>query len=465
MKNYDVLIIGSGPAGDTAAIYAVRSGFTTVILTGLNVGGQLTITTDIENFPGFPEPIKGLELMNRTLEQCKNLGIDIIYDTVKDVDFSSKPFICKSENGDIYGANNIVIATGARAKWLGLESEKKFLGHGVSGCATCDGNFFRNKPVAVVGGGDTAGTEALHMSHIASEVYLIYRKSSLMRMQDSLAKEVLNNNKIKILFDSEVLEICGSEQPRAVEYLKIVNNKTQNVSKIDVSAVFVAIGRKPESDIFVGTGLNIDDNGYIVTKEGSARTNIQNIYAAGDVTNGKFKQAILAAGYGCVAALEIEEDSKYTQKDSELRKAIGTIILDAEGKIIVFRRTDFPSSWQCPEGGIEKDEQPIDALYREVKEEIGLDRDDFEILSETKDFISYTYAKSNSFPWGGQQKKFFLLKLNKNDKKFKYDNVPDCIEFSGYKSVTGEEFLKLAPAFKENLYETVLREFNLWHEK
>lgn len=309
-KKYDVLVIGSGPAGNTSSIYTVRSGFKTALITGMSIGGQLTITTDVENFTGFPEPIKGLELMNRTLKQSENLGVEIIYDSVKSVDFSKRPFTCTTENDNIIYADNIVISTGAKARWLDLESEKKFLGYGVSGCATCDGNFFRNLPVAVIGGGDTAGTEALHMSHIASKVYLIYRKSSFIRMQDSLAKQVLENNKIEILFDSEVVEVCGNERPKSVEYLKIINNKTKEISEIKVNAMFVAIGRDPESTIFKDSGLNIDENGYIITEKDSARTNIPHVYVAGDVANKKHKQAIVAAGYGCIAGLEIEEDNR-----------------------------------------------------------------------------------------------------------------------------------------------------------
>ncbi len=309
-SKYDVLVIGSGPAGDTAGIYTVRGGLKTAIITGVSVGGQLTITTDVENFPGFPEPIKGFELMDRALKQAENLGVEIIYDSVKAVDFSKRPFTVSTENGNTIKANNIVIATGAKARWLGIESEKKFLGYGVSGCATCDGNFFRNLPVAVIGGGDTAGIEALHMAGIASKVYLIYRKDSLMKMSDTLAKKVLNNDKIEVLFNSEVQEVCGSEKPKSVESLKIVNNKTNEISEVKVNAMFVAIGRDPESSIFVNSGLNMDKNGYIITEKDSARTNIPFVYACGDVTNKKYKQAILAAGYGCIAALELEEDNK-----------------------------------------------------------------------------------------------------------------------------------------------------------
>lgn len=306
---YDVIILGSGPAGNTTAIYTTRSGMKTAIFTGSSIGGQLTITTDVENYPGFSR-IKGLDLMNNILKQSEDLGVEIIYDSIKKVDFSKKPFVCKTENDKEYEAKNIVIATGARAKWLELESEKYFLGAGVSGCATCDGNFFRNLPVAVIGGGDTAGTEALHMANIASKVYLIYRKSSFIRMNKTLVDKILKNDKIEVLFDSEVWEVCGTEKPKSVEYLNVINNKTQETKKIEVSAMFVAIGRKPESEIFVDSGLAIDADGYIITEKDSARTNIKNVYAVGDVTNKKYKQAIVAAGYGCIAGLEIEEDKE-----------------------------------------------------------------------------------------------------------------------------------------------------------
>lgn len=310
MKQYDTLIIGSGPAGNTAAIYSIRNGFKTIMFTGINAGGQLTITTDIENFPAFPEPVNGLELMNRMLEQSKNLGIEIIYDSINSIDFSKRPFVFLDSNSEEYTAKNVIIATGATTKWLGLESEKKFLGFGVSGCATCDGNFFRNQPAAIIGGGDTAATEALHMSNIASKVYLIYRKSNLIRMQEILAKRLMENKKIDIILDSEVKEILGNENPKLVKSINIFNNKTNDEKILEVNAVFIAIGRKPESDLFKNTGIDLDENGYIITRNDSARTNIKNVYAVGDVTNKKFKQAVVAAGYGAIAALEIEEDNQ-----------------------------------------------------------------------------------------------------------------------------------------------------------
>ena len=310
MKEYDVLVIGSGPAGNTTAIYTVRDGLKTAIFTGSSVGGQLTITTDVENFPAFPKPIRGLDLMNNMLEQSKNLGVDIVYDTIKKVDFSKRPFMCETEGGEVYSAKNLVIATGANTRWLGLESEKRFIGFGVSGCATCDGNFFRNKPVAVIGGGDSAGIEALHMSHIASKVYLIYRSSAFSHMQEAISKKVLSDEKIEILFDTEVEEVCGTEKPKMMTSLKLFNNKNNEKREITVDAMFVAIGRKPESNIFANSGLKIDDKGYIITEPDSARTNIPFVYAVGDVANKKYKQAIIASGYGAIASLEIEEDNK-----------------------------------------------------------------------------------------------------------------------------------------------------------
>lgn len=309
MQKYDVLIIGSGPAGNTCSIYTVRSGFSTAIITGANVGGQLTITTEVENFPGFVEPIQGYELMNNMIQQSEKLGVNIIYDNIVDVDLKQRPFLCKTENGEEIYCNNLVIATGAKAKWLGLESEKNFIGFGVSGCATCDGNFFRNKPVAIIGGGDTAGTEALHMANLSSKVYLIYRNNALNKMQKSLADKVLSNDKIEVLFNTEVIEVCGLNEPKKVEKLKLLNNKNQQMSEINVNAMFVAIGRKPESDLFINSELNINNEGYIITESDSARTNIKNVYAVGDVVNKPHKQAIVAAGYGCIAALEIQEDN------------------------------------------------------------------------------------------------------------------------------------------------------------
>jgi thioredoxin reductase (NADPH) len=309
MKKYDVLILGSGPAGTTAGIYLAREGFETAIITGLTVGGQLTTTTDVENFPGFPTAIKGIKLTELMLEQAKNCGVEIIYDIINNIDFSKRPFTCSSENGETFIAKNVVICTGADAKYLGLESEKKYLGYGVSACATCDGNFFKNKITAVIGGGQTAGIEALHLSRLTAKVYIIYRKSEFSRMEKPTLEKILKTSNIESIFDSEIVEIIGQDEPKKVTGVEIVNNKTNGKTKINLDGIFVAIGREPNTAIFKNTGLQLDGNGYVVTQHDSAKTSIQGVYAAGDVSDKKFKQAVAAAGWGCVAALEIGEDS------------------------------------------------------------------------------------------------------------------------------------------------------------
>lgn len=309
MVDYDVLVIGSGPAGNTAGIYTIRAGYKTAIVAGTSLGGQLTITTEVENFPGFSEPILGAELMDRMLKQAENLGVNIIYNNVVSVNFQKQPYSCKLENGEEVSAKNIVIATGAKTKWLGLESEKEFLGYGVSGCAVCDGGFFRNKIVAVIGGGDSAGIEALHLANLAKQVYIIYRKSEFSKMTKTLVDRISKNEKINSMFDSEIVEIFGQNNPKKVVGVKIINNKTKEISNLNLDGVFIAIGREPQSEIFKNTGININEDGYIITTSGSTRTSLKNVYACGDITNNRFKQAIIAAADGCVAGLEIQEDN------------------------------------------------------------------------------------------------------------------------------------------------------------
>lgn len=305
--NVDVLVIGSGPAGNTAAIYLSRNNLKVSLISGMSIGGQLTTTTEVENFPGFAKPILGSDLMVNMMEQCRNLGVDIVYDQVSKVDFSSKPYKCMVEGGDIYISNYIIISTGATAKWLGLESERKFMGHGVSACATCDGSFFKNKVVAVVGGGSSAGTEALHLSHLASKVYLIHRKDTF-RMADNILNNIKKSTNIECLMDSEIVDIMGTEKPKAVNKMKILNHKTKQEVELDVNGIFISIGKAPATGIFKDAGLNLDESGYIITDKDSCRTNIAGIYAAGDVANKPFKQAIIAAGYGAIAAMEIQHD-------------------------------------------------------------------------------------------------------------------------------------------------------------
>lgn len=305
--NVDVLVIGSGPAGNTAAIYLSRNNLKVSLISGMSIGGQLTTTTEVENFPGFAKPILGSDLMVNMMEQCRNLGVDIVYDQVSKVDFSSKPYKCMVEGGDIYISNYIIISTGATAKWLGLESERKFMGHGVSACATCDGSFYKEKIVAVVGGGSSAGTEALHLSHLASKVYLIHRKDNF-RMAENILNNIKKSTNIECLMDSEIVDIMGTEKPKAVNKMKILNHKTKQEVELDVNGIFISIGKAPATGIFKDAGLNLDESGYIITDKDSCRTNIAGIYAAGDVANKPFKQAIIAAGYGAIAAMEIQHD-------------------------------------------------------------------------------------------------------------------------------------------------------------
>ncbi len=299
-----MLIIGSGPAGYTAGIYAARSGLNPILVSGNQEGGQLTITTEIENFPGFPEPIGGLELMQRMKQQAENVGVTLVTDLIRHVDFSSRPFVCTSENGNTFIADCVIIATGASARWLGLDSEKKFLGFGVSGCATCDGFFYRGKDVAVVGGGNTAADEALYLANIAKSVTLIHRRNEL-RADKVMQERVLKNEKIKVEWDSVVDEVLG-EMPKGVTGAVLKNVKTGEKKEISVDGIFIAIGHHPNTDLFKGI-LDMNEEGYLITKPDSCQTNIEGVFAAGDVQNPNFRQAVVAAGSGCIASLEAEK--------------------------------------------------------------------------------------------------------------------------------------------------------------
>lgn len=300
-----VLIIGSGPAGYTAGIYAARAGLKPILVSGLQPGGQLTITTEVENFPGFPEPIHGTDLMQRMLSQAENVGVTIIDDNIIEVDFSSRPFVCNSENYHVYTGETLIIATGASAKWLGLESEEKFRGYGVSGCATCDGFFYRNRNVAVVGGGNTAAEEALYLSNFAKSVTLIHRRNSL-RADQTMQKRILENPKINIEWDTVIEEILGTENPKSVTGLRLKNVKNDSTFELAVDGLFIAVGHHPNTELFKKY-LQLDNNGYIVTLPGSSKTNIEGVFAAGDVKDPQFRQAVIAAGSGCIAALEAEK--------------------------------------------------------------------------------------------------------------------------------------------------------------
>ncbi len=300
-----ILIIGSGPAGYTAGIYAARAGLKPILVSGLQPGGQLTITTEVENFPGFPEPIHGTDLMQRMRSQAENVGVTIIDDNIIEVDFSSRPFVCNSENYHVYTGETLIIATGASAKWLGLESEEKFRGYGVSGCATCDGFFYRNRNVAVVGGGNTAAEEALYLSNFAKSVTLIHRRNSL-RADQTMQKRILENPKINIEWDTVIEEILGTENPKSVTGLRLKNVKNDSTFELAVDGLFIAVGHHPNTELFKKY-LQLDNNGYIVTLPGSSKTNIEGVFAAGDVKDPQFRQAVIAAGSGCIAALEAEK--------------------------------------------------------------------------------------------------------------------------------------------------------------
>lgn len=302
------LILGSGPAGCTAAIYAARANLEPIMVRGLQPGGQLTITTDVENYPGFADVIQGPWLMEQMEQQATNVGARIISDTVIEADLSKRPFTLKGDNGDIYTCDALIISTGATARWLGLESEQTFQGLGVSACATCDGFFYRGKEVAVIGGGNTAVEEALYLANIASKVTLVHRRDEL-RSEKILQTRLLNHPKIEVIWDTVLDEIVGNkpgdEGMPGVTGLKLTNVKTKVQSNINVDGVFIAIGHTPNTEMFKGQ-LDLEDGGYIVTKPGSPKTSLKGVYAAGDVQDHVYQQAVTAAGTGCMAALDVE---------------------------------------------------------------------------------------------------------------------------------------------------------------
>ena len=298
----EVLIIGSGPAGYSAAIYAARSALNPILVSGSQPGGQLTITTDVENYPGFAETIQGPWLMEQMRQQSEKAGTKIINDTIKSIELSKYPFIATGDNGSIYEANSVIISTGAQAKWLGLESEKKYMGFGVSGCATCDGFFYKNKEVLVIGGGNTAVEEALYLTNHASKVTLIHRRDRL-RAEKILQERLFKHPKIQILWDTVLVEVLGTEKPLSVEGAKIKNLKTGNEENIKVDGVFIAIGHKPNTDLFKEQ-LTMDKEGYIITAADSTKTSTPGVFASGDVQDKVYRQAVTAAGTGCMAALE-----------------------------------------------------------------------------------------------------------------------------------------------------------------
>jgi|TARA_B110000438_G_scaffold128958_1_gene125253 thioredoxin reductase (NADPH) len=299
-----VLILGSGPAGYTAAIYASRAMLEPVLLTGIEPGGQMTITTDVENYPGYSDVIQGPWLMEQMKEQAEKVGTKIIMDTIIDVDLSKRPFTLISDSEKKYSCDSLIISTGAQARWLGLESESKFKGYGVSACATCDGFFYKDKKVTVVGGGNTAVEEALFLTNFASQVTLVHRRNEL-RAEKILQKKLFDHPKINVIWDSEIKEIIGKDSPPSVESIIIKNVKTDEENKLEADGVFVAIGHSPSSKIFKDK-LKITESGYIITEPDSTKTSSLGVFAAGDVTDDKYRQAVTAAGMGCMAALEVE---------------------------------------------------------------------------------------------------------------------------------------------------------------
>ena len=295
------LIIGSGPAGYTAAIYAARANMRPVLYQGIQPGGQLTITTEVENYPGYPDGIQGPEMMVHFEKQAARMGADIRFGLATKVDFSSRPFKVWIDEEKELHADSVIVATGASAKWLGLESEQRLNGHGVSACAVCDGFFFRGKEVAIVGAGDTAAEEALYLSKLCTTVHMIVRRDR-MRASKVMQERVLNTPNIRIYWNSETDEVVGGQK---VEAVRIRDNQSGEKTEIPVSGFFVAIGHKPNSDIFKGW-LDMDESGYILTTPGSSRTNIEGVFASGDVQDKIYRQAVTAAGSGCMAALDAE---------------------------------------------------------------------------------------------------------------------------------------------------------------
>lgn len=300
-----LLIIGSGPAGLSAAIYAARASLQPTLIHGMQPGGQLTITTDVENYPGFAKTIQGPELMQAMEQQAENVGANLVHDYVEKVQLDTKPFQVHTSSGDLYEAESLIICTGAQAKWLGLESEQKFQGFGVSGCATCDGFFFKDKEVVVIGGGNTAVEEALYLTNHASKVHLIHRRDTL-RAEKILQNRLFENPKISVIWNHVLEEVMGEENPKSVNAVRIKDRISGKISEISCEGVFVAIGHKPNTDMFKNQ-LDMDEEGYIITAPDSTKTSIKGVFAAGDVQDKIYRQAVTAAGTGCMAALEADK--------------------------------------------------------------------------------------------------------------------------------------------------------------
>jgi len=310
-----VLIIGSGAAGYTAAIYAARANLGPRLVMGMQPGGQLTITTDVENYPGFADAIQGPWLMEQMQAQAVHVGTDMVQDLIVSVDFSRRPFEAAGDGGQVYTGDTVVIATGATARWLGLESEEKFRGFGVSACATCDGFFYREKPVCVIGGGNTAVEEALYLTNFASKVTLVHRRGEL-RAEKIMQDRLFKNPKIEMVWNSVLEEVVGDDMPPGVTAARLRNVKTAEITEVAVDGVFIAIGHAPNTDIFRGQ-ITLDSENYIVTASGSTTTKIPGVFAAGDVQDKIYRQAVTAAGTGCTSALEAERYLAHHEAQSE----------------------------------------------------------------------------------------------------------------------------------------------------
>jgi len=314
-----VLIIGAGPAGYTAAIYAARANLHPILVTGLQPGGQLTITTDVENYPGFAEIIQGPWLMEQMQRQAEHVGTRVIIDMIVEIDLRRRPFVAKGDSGDVYVGDTVILATGAQARWLGLPSEEAFRGFGVSACATCDGFFFRGKEVVVVGGGNTAVEEAIYLTNHARGITLIHRRNTL-RAEKILQERLFRNPKIDIVWDSVVEEILGIPEPPQVTGVRLRNVRTGALSELSCDGVFIAIGHTPVTG-FVADQLPLDPEGYVITQPDSTATAIPGVYAAGDVKDKVYRQAVTAAGLGCMAALEAEKFLAAEEEATASRRA------------------------------------------------------------------------------------------------------------------------------------------------
>jgi thioredoxin reductase (NADPH) len=303
--HHRLVIIGSGPAGYTAAIYAARAMLKPVLIQGIQPGGQLTITTEVENYPGFADAIQGPWLMDQMRDQAVRMGTEIVTDTIVEVDFAHRPFTLKGDGGETYTADAVIISTGAQARWLGLPSEQKFKGYGVSACATCDGFFYRGKHVLVTGGGNTAVEEALFLTNFAETVTIVHRRGEF-RAEKILQERLRKNPKISILFDTTIEEVIGSENPPSVTAARLKNVKTGETFDKPVHGIFIAIGHAPATEVFKGK-VGMKPNGYVITVPGTTATDVPGVFAAGDVTDETYRQAVTAAGMGCMAALDAEK--------------------------------------------------------------------------------------------------------------------------------------------------------------